>query len=626
MESQFRQPKQVINTEGNKQSIARNFGIGDNEVCYAKPGQPLTGYKAIYDKATQRAYYLPTGLTGTVTSMSIAGVLTHSAGTVDLSALAVTREEYVTLPGTFTVGGMVNTKNELLIHTNGKYRWDGILPVNVLPNSTPEAAGGIGPGKWIIEGMGSISPKPVTWTGFAGGADPTGISSSTAAFQASLDQLGYVFMPANTTFLIDGSLNLAKSAVIFGAGRSLTKLKFSGNSATPFVKAILGYSSTDLVCLRDFTAIATVPNCGPLASVKTDAAAQSASQVVVGDLDKLIVNNVDAYGDSSGNYWNCGFEAIDCGGVHIHNFTLNNRTVSAQNDITTSGFRFRTTAQKVSVIRALTAQDFYLLRMYYGIDTKPFNNLGGGITSYYLSDFEIVGVRNGIRAQNWCATWRVTGHFDSTEQCLNFQGAGITNARFPGCDFRKGNNGGSGYVVGPMITLDYGEQITFNGSTFSGINLNLADPSNVAFSFTNAYNGNYAFLVTIDGNTFTKFHNVLGQTNGADIITIGNNSYNQIADAITFDSNLDSSFSLQTPIPSISQVVSLPVGDSTFTVNVTANRFKNAPNYADARPVNNPTQTIRVVYDYGGSTASALLFRVYGVTTAANFRFGITTA
>lgn len=466
---------------------------------------------------------------------------------------------------------------------------------------------------------------PVTWPGFAGGADPTGVNSSTAAFQASLDQIGYINMPPGE-YLIDESLNLAKSAVIFGAGRSLSKLKFSGNSATPFVKAALGYASTDLVYLRDFTAIATVPNCGPLVSIKTDAAAQSASQVVVGDLDKLVINNVDAYGDSSGNYWNCGFEAIDCGGVHIHNFTVNNRTVSAQTDTSTSGFRFRTTAQKVSVIRALTAQDFYLLRMYYGIDTKPFNNLGGGITSYYLSDFEIVGVRNGIRAQNWCAAWRVTGHIDSTEQCLNFQGAGLTNARFTGCDFRKGNNGGLGYVAGPMVTLDYGEQITFTGATFSGINLNLADPSNTAFSFTNAYNGNWAFLISIDGNTFTKFHNVIGQTNSTNIISIGINSYNQIADAITFDSNLDPSFRLQTPIPSISKVVALPVGDSTFTVNVTANRFKNAPNYADARPVNNPTQNVRVVYDYAGSTASALLFRVYGVVTAGNFRFGIITA
>lgn len=149
MESQFRQPKRVINVEVNKQSIARNFGIGDNEVCYAKPGQPLTGYKAIYDKATQRAYYLPTGLTGTVVSISIAGVLTHSAGTVDLGALAVTREEFVTLPGSFSSGSTINVKNERLEYQGGLYRWDGELPKVVPAGSTPEDSGGVSIGAWL---------------------------------------------------------------------------------------------------------------------------------------------------------------------------------------------------------------------------------------------------------------------------------------------------------------------------------------------------------------------------------------------------------------------------------------------------------------------------------------------
>lgn len=43
MNFQFRQPRQFINVEMNKQSIARNFGIGDNEVCYAKAAQPASG-------------------------------------------------------------------------------------------------------------------------------------------------------------------------------------------------------------------------------------------------------------------------------------------------------------------------------------------------------------------------------------------------------------------------------------------------------------------------------------------------------------------------------------------------------------------------------------------------------
>lgn len=156
MESQFRQPKKVINVEVNKQSIARNFGVGDNEVCYAKPGQPLTGYKVIYDRDTQRAYYLPTGLTDTVVSISIAGVLTHSTGTVDLGALAVTREEYVTLPGSFSSGSTINAKNERLEYQGGLYRWDGVLPKVVPAGSTPANSGGISNGAWLPVGYATL--------------------------------------------------------------------------------------------------------------------------------------------------------------------------------------------------------------------------------------------------------------------------------------------------------------------------------------------------------------------------------------------------------------------------------------------------------------------------------------
>lgn len=223
MESQFRQPKQVINVEVNKQSIARNFGIGDNEVCYAKPGQPLTGYKAIYDKATQRAYYLPTGLTGTVVSMSIAGVLTHSAGTVDLGALAVTREEFVTLPGSFSSGSTINVKNERLEYQGGLYRWDGELPKEVIAGSTPASSGGIGVGAWLSVGgagiIGGLS-KPVTWNGYAGGADPSGLTSSLSAFLAASASGVTIHVPAGT-YLVDGDADLSGAEWEFSRGAKI---------------------------------------------------------------------------------------------------------------------------------------------------------------------------------------------------------------------------------------------------------------------------------------------------------------------------------------------------------------------------------------------------------------------
>lgn len=141
----------------NKQAVARHFGVKQSEVVYFSVGAPLTGYKVIYDKETQRAYSLPADIGSGVTAVSLspAGVLVHSAGSVDLGALAVAREEYVTLPGSFDTGVTVNTKNELAVFTDGKYRWDGALPKEVPTGSTPDATGGIGLGAWVSVGDAS---------------------------------------------------------------------------------------------------------------------------------------------------------------------------------------------------------------------------------------------------------------------------------------------------------------------------------------------------------------------------------------------------------------------------------------------------------------------------------------
>lgn len=142
----------------NKQAIARKFGVKQNEVVYFSVGALLSGYKVIYDKTTQRAYTLPADIGSGVTavSLSTAGILVHSAGSVDLGALAVSREEYVTLPGSFSTGVTVNAKNELVVFTNGKYRWDGELPKTVSSGSTPDSAGGTGLGKWVSVGDASL--------------------------------------------------------------------------------------------------------------------------------------------------------------------------------------------------------------------------------------------------------------------------------------------------------------------------------------------------------------------------------------------------------------------------------------------------------------------------------------
>lgn len=142
----------------NKQAVARHFGVKQSEVVYFSVGALLTGYKVIYDKESQRAYSLPADIDSGVTAVSLSpdGVLVHSAGNVDLGALAVSREEYVTLPGSFDTGVTVNAKNELVVFTDGKYRWDGELPKVVPAGSTPDSTGEVKLGAWVSVGDASL--------------------------------------------------------------------------------------------------------------------------------------------------------------------------------------------------------------------------------------------------------------------------------------------------------------------------------------------------------------------------------------------------------------------------------------------------------------------------------------
>lgn len=222
----------------NKQAIARKFGVEHSEVCYAKPSQPLTGYKVIYDKNTQRAYSLPIGLTGTVISMDSNGVLTHSGGTVDLGALAVSREEYVTVTGSFTSGQTLNVKNEALTDSTGRYIWTGSLPKIVPANSTPESTGGIADGAWVSVGDASLKTELVSDDGYklipsvqiqnwrdvgdvrGWGCKCDGITDDTAALSAAFASSLRIRLVGN--ILVSGSINIRSNHNIEAKGCTIS--------------------------------------------------------------------------------------------------------------------------------------------------------------------------------------------------------------------------------------------------------------------------------------------------------------------------------------------------------------------------------------------------------------------
>lgn len=72
MNNEFTQPRSIVNTEGNKQSIARDFGIKPNEIMYLDSKVLIDSYPVLYDRTSQTTW-LTGSAVGTPVSWTIAG-------------------------------------------------------------------------------------------------------------------------------------------------------------------------------------------------------------------------------------------------------------------------------------------------------------------------------------------------------------------------------------------------------------------------------------------------------------------------------------------------------------------------------------------------------------------------
>lgn len=246
MRSQFDQGGGSTGILTNKMAIARQFGVKQSEVIYFSPGVDLYGYKVIYDKTTQRAYSLPSGITAgtTAVSLNVAAVLVHSKGTVDLGALAITRGEYVTLPGSFSSGSTINVKNERLEYQGSLYRWDGVLPKTVNAGGSI-STDGVGVGKWIGVGVASLRSQLSDQDGAekypelqmarwrdegdirGWGVKMDGTTDNTASLNLCLSESRVVRFPSplNGPCIISDTLLIHDDTEIYGPGDGIAVIK-----------------------------------------------------------------------------------------------------------------------------------------------------------------------------------------------------------------------------------------------------------------------------------------------------------------------------------------------------------------------------------------------------------------
>lgn len=161
-----------------------------------------------------------------------------------MGELGALRNELLVAPGSFTEGGQVQTKNQVLHDETGIYLWGGALPKVVPAGSTVISAGGIGDGLWkpasIAGFMQEISnviyyARPEE---FGGVGD--GVHDDTDAVQKAMNAKGKVSMHGKN-WLISDTITIPDGKCI-DIGSSTITAKVAGKPLFRFTGKELGMS------------------------------------------------------------------------------------------------------------------------------------------------------------------------------------------------------------------------------------------------------------------------------------------------------------------------------------------------------------------------------------------------
>lgn len=469
--------------------------------------------------------------------------------------------------------------------------------------------------------LGAAKKKFVCVTDAPYNASGDGVTDDTAAIQAAIDSVsvsGTLYFP-DGTYKVTSQLTCDDKFINFvGSGRGSTVIEY-----VPTVAGVLFYlthtiSLTKSFGFSDLTIRTTVAAAGT--AIKIEGKLTAADPQVNGAHDSLFVERVRIIQSGTG-YWNTFVHSKNNGGVHFKTTAFNNNIVAAQSDVTVTGVLLEATDSRLSMIRSLTADDFYILRTNIAIQTESVSPKQ--VESLYLSNGEIVGCASAaLRYEGRLGAVGLENvHFDCNNYIIDGRAGELLIAKFTGCDFRKGANG-LAYVNGPMFALDAGEMVSFSGCVVSGYNHVSSSSLNQAFAFTSAITGFDITRMSVTGCTFRNLYSVFGTSTSAKVNTAGN-TYNVIEGTVLVDDSIVDNVSLRDAFVSKTEVLSLDAtGSQEVSISVPDKYWGQRWPVAFLQLASVPgTDVITTRYEFDTSTSAACKFTIKGNTTARTVRF-----
>lgn len=443
------------------------------------------------------------------------------------------------------------------------------------------------------------------------GAKGNGIADDTAAILAAMAEKGGgdIKFPAGR-FLITQNLVMEDKFYNFrGAGVSSTILLYRPSSPGVLFNHSHTVAKRGVMSISDMSLLTDVAGAGT--AIYIEAKLTGESSIVNGGDDTLFLNNAIISQEGNG-YWKNYLHSLHNGGMHLKSTSFLNSIEAAQNDTTVTGILLESTDPRVSCIRTITADDFYIQSTNTALHIKTTGSKP--IESVYMSNGEIFKCAKSILVSgelNAAAFSHL--HIDVTDRILDCSTSRVVLARFIGCDLRRRGGG-----AGPHISVSTGEMLTITGCQLSGVSTTVSDPLNKAFEILGAYK-----RFSVSGCAFRNLNGVVGNTPGCELKLSGC-TYNFVTNVLSGDPGdtslgfADAVISKSVPIAltaSATQDVSVPVPAG----YIEAGRVWPI---AMLQLAQNPgSDTLSIFYDFTKSSDTACVFTIKGSSSARSLRF-----